>query len=140
MARKAKKLTKKDLAELIGYAPDGDEGRLMHLDLVGAAEAAEEILHVERARIGKWRRNGILLKSGDRIAFPEPITVVTTLAKQKKCSSCSTLYPLDSKACPSCGSKTASETKDNSKLAATPLWWGDDIRDLASALEKSRPK
>lgn len=112
-ARRARKLGKVDLAKLL----NGQGERAMHLDLVGTAEAAEEILGVERARIGKWRRKGILLSNGERIAFPEPITVVTTCAKDEQ-----------------------SGEADHTKLAATPLWWADDIRALAKKLARNRPR
>ena len=113
MTRRPKKLGKGDLAKLIG---DDDASRLMHLDLVGTAEAAEKILHVERARIGKWRRKGILLSTGERIQFPEPILMATTSATNDDGST------------------------DSSKLAATPLWWADDLRDLAKVLARNKPR
>lgn len=119
--RAPKKMGKRELAEAISYAPDGNDERLMHLDLVGTAEAAEEILKVERARIGKWRRKGILLSTGERISFPDPITVVTT---------CAVFPPGHSK----------EGQPDHSKLAASPLWWGDDIRGLAKILSKNKPR
>lgn len=118
--RKPRRLTKRDLSAAFRHVPDGDDGRLMHLDLVGTAEAAEEILHVERARIGKWRRKGILLSDGTRIKFPEPIQVVTTVAKIQ--------------------SGPRKGEPDHSKLAASPLWWGDDIRALAKTLAKNKPR
>lgn len=37
---------------------------ILKLDLVGTAEAALDILHVERPRIGRWRKSGIM---------PEPV-------------------------------------------------------------------
>lgn len=89
----------------------------MHLDLVGTAEAAEQILGVERARIGKWRRKGILLSDGSRITFPAPIHMATTSALIEGTSD-----------------------PDHTKLAATPLWWADDIRALKRTLDKNRPR
>lgn len=112
--RKPKKMGKSELAGALGAL---DAVRLMHLDVVGTAEAAEEILKVERARIGKWRRKGILLSTGERISFPDPISVVTT-----------------------CAVLNGSGDRDHSKLAATPLWWGDDIRALAKVLAKNKPR
>lgn len=144
-ARKPKKLSKADLTKAL----DGQSGRLMHLDLVGTAEAAEQILKVERARIGKWRRNGILLGNGDRIDFPEPITMFTTSAKQNKCDVCGTLYEYvepkagrDPQVCPNCGAndKKATVIPDHTKLAASPLWWADDMRALKKILDKNRPR
>jgi hypothetical protein len=114
--RRPKKLTKRDLIEGMSMFDKDPEGRVMHLDLVGTAEAAEQILHVERARIGKWRRNGILLSSGERIEFPEPISMATTSAKHDDGSA------------------------DHGKLAATPLWWADDIRDLAKIIARNKPR
>lgn len=102
-----KHLSKADLAKLLR---NGQADRLLYIDLVGAAEAAE-LLGVERARIGKWRKNGILLGNGDRVAFPDPIRVVSTVAKVKKTGAL-----------------------DYMKLAASPLWWGDDIRGLAEKI------
>jgi hypothetical protein len=143
-ARKPRKLTKSEL----GKALDGQSDRLMHLDMAGTAEAAE-ILCVERARIGKWRRKTILLSSGDRIDFPEPITMFTTAAKQNKCNNCSTLYEYveprpgrKPEVCPKCGQtdKNATVVPDHSKLAASPLWWADDIRTLKKVLDRDRPK
>lgn len=142
--RKPKKLTKADLTRAL----DGQSARLMHLDLVGTAEAALEILKVERARIGKWRRKGILLSNGERIDFPEPILMVTTAATEKECLSCGTRYEntTTSKVCPNCGApgvnegKDYREVKDFTKLAATPLWWTDDIRALARTLARNKPR
>ena len=112
---KIKPLTREELEDLLG-AENGD--RLLNLDIVGAAEVAERILGVERARIGKWRRNGILLKTGERIQFPEPITVATSVAG----------FPN--------GHKREGKP-DLTKLAATPLWWGDDIRRLKQLLKST---
>jgi len=41
-------------------------------DLLGLAETAE-MLGVERQRIGRWRRLGVVLPDGRRVPFPEPI-------------------------------------------------------------------
>lgn len=114
--RKPRKLTKADLAKRL----NGESDRLMHLDLVGTAEAAEQILQVERARIGKWRRKGILLSDGSRIKFPEPIRMVTTSAHVER--------------------GTQKGEPDHTKLAATPVWWGDDIRALKKVLDKNKPR
>lgn len=105
---KVKHLSKKELGKLLNGSP----GRLLYIDLVGAAEAAS-LLGVERARIGKWRKNGILLKDGERVPFPDAIRVVTTVATNRQTGE-----------------------PDHSKLAASPLWWGDDIRDLATLVQK----
>lgn len=110
---KPKKLGKAELEACL----NGEADRAMHLDLVGTAEAALNILKVERARIGKWRRNGIVLGNGERIQFPEPIRMATTSAT------------LDD-----------DETPDHSKLAATPLWWTSDIVALKKRLAKNKPK
>lgn len=135
--RKPRKLSKADLTKAL----NGDGSRLMHLDLVGTAEAAEEILQVERARIGKWRRKGILLSNGERIMFPDPIFMATTAATEKRCTNCGTLYEKgDKKPCPECGSAEYEIVKDFTKLAATPLWWADDIRALKKKLDKNKPR
>lgn len=134
--RKPRKLNKSDLAKAL----NGQSERLMHLDLVGTAEAAQEILHVERARIGKWRRKGILLSNGERIDFPEPIYQATTAATEKVCNKCATHYDTSKAACPECGSRDCEIVKDYTKLAATPLWWADDIRALKKVLDKNRPR
>jgi predicted RNA-binding Zn-ribbon protein involved in translation (DUF1610 family) len=134
--RKPKKTGKGDLAKIL----DGQADRLMHLDLCGTAEAAEKILHVERARIGKWRRKGILLSTGERVKFPEPILMVTTSALINECSACRTHFPTDKHVCPKCGSKVFTEVEDHTKLAASPLWWTDDITALAKLLAKNKPR
>jgi hypothetical protein len=145
MAVKAKKLGKTELTKLL----NGQHERAMHLDLVGTAEASEKILKVERARIGKWRRKGILLATGERIEFPQPVTLVTTSAKQNRCNGCSSLYEYvepkpgrKPQECPGCGltDADATEVPDHTKLAASPLWWGDDIRALAKTLAKNKPR
>ena len=41
-------------------------------DLLGLAETAE-LLGVERTRIGKWRKLGVVLPDGRRVSFPEPV-------------------------------------------------------------------
>lgn len=33
---------------------------VLELDLVGTAEAADNVLHVERPRIGRWRKAGLM--------------------------------------------------------------------------------
>lgn len=143
--RRPRKLNKRD----IEAALNGDGARAMHLDLVGTAEAALNILNVERARIGRWRRIGILLADGTRIPFPEPIIMATTSAKQNRCDKCGTFYDyVEPKAgrkldgCPNCGAsaKNATVVADHSKLAATPLWWSDDIRALKKLLDKNKPR
>lgn len=144
--RKPKKLTKADLTKVL---KNGQSERLMHLDLVGTAEAAEKILKVERARIGKWRRKGILLSDGSRIDFPEPIFMFTTSAKQNKCGGCGTLYEYvepkpgrKPEICPTCGKPDTQATvvPDFTKLASSPLWWTDDIRALKRILDRNRPR
>lgn len=45
------------------------------LDLFGLVEAAA-LFDVERSRIGKWRHKGVVLQSGERIPFPDPVYVV----------------------------------------------------------------
>lgn len=134
-ARKPKKLGKAELVKAL----NGQGERLMHLDLVGAAEAAD-ILGVERARIGKWRRKGIVLSSGERVDFPEPIRMVTTCAKLRRCADCNTVYALEKRTCPNCGSGASEEISDFTKLAATPLWWAEDIRKFAKLLAKNKPR
>lgn len=133
--RKPKKLGKSELSKAL----NGQGERLMHLDLVGAAEAAE-ILGVERARIGKWRRKGIVLSNGERVDFPAPIRVVTTCAKLRSCVECGTAFALEKRACPKCGSEKSEEITDFTKLAATPLWWAEDIRAFAKRLAKNKPR
>lgn len=115
-------------------------GQTQFLDLVGVAEVSDLILQVERARIGKWRKNGILLSTGERISFPEPIKVLTTAAREKKCTSCRKLYQDRKDECPHCGAKEHKIMVDDTKLAATPLWWGDDIRALADLLVRKKPR
>lgn len=44
-------------------------------DLLGWAEAAE-ILGIEKSRISKWRRRGVVLPDGRRVAFPKPVLVL----------------------------------------------------------------
>jgi hypothetical protein len=70
------------------------------------------ILGVEKPRIGKWRRWGIVTDGG-RIAFPEPIAVTQSAS-------------LDAR---QLGSGW-------NRLAATPLWWADDIRALLPFLRR----
>jgi hypothetical protein len=41
-------------------------------DLVGWAEAAE-LLGVEKSRLSKWRKLGVVLPDGRRIPFPSPV-------------------------------------------------------------------
>jgi hypothetical protein len=41
-------------------------------DLVGTFEAAE-LLEVERQRLSKWRRYGVVLPGGQRVPFPRPL-------------------------------------------------------------------
>lgn len=92
------------------------EKRPKVLDVVGTAELAA-ILGVERARIGKWRKIGILLSNGERISLPPQITMKTTRAKIR-----------------------GTTNLDYTKLAATPLWWGDDARALAARLAEHKPR
>jgi len=42
-------------------------------DLLGLAETAA-ILGVERQRISRWRRLGVVLPDGRRVPFPKPLT------------------------------------------------------------------
>jgi len=42
------------------------------LDVVGTAEAAD-LLGVEKSRISKWRRLGVVLPDGRRVPFPRPV-------------------------------------------------------------------
>jgi Bacteriophage CII protein len=46
------------------------------LDLLGWAEAAE-VLGVEKSRISRWRRLGVVLPDGERVSFPEPVLVLS---------------------------------------------------------------
>ena len=127
-----------------------DTVRVNHLDLVGAAEAALEILGVERARINKWRRKDILLGDGTRIKFPEPITMATTSARLNKCGNCGTVYEYAEpqpkvrprRKCPTCKKSDlhAAVIPDHSKLAATPLWWASDIWALKRLLEEKKTR
>jgi hypothetical protein len=41
-------------------------------DLLGWAEVAEA-LDVEKSRISKWRRLGVVLPDGRRVPFPKPV-------------------------------------------------------------------
>ena len=41
-------------------------------DLLGLAEVAEA-LGVEKSRIGRWRKRGVVLPSGLRVPFPAPV-------------------------------------------------------------------
>lgn len=45
------------------------------LDLLGWAETAE-MLGVEKSRLSRWRRLGVVLPDGQRIPFPEPVLVL----------------------------------------------------------------
>jgi hypothetical protein len=42
------------------------------LDVVGTAEAAE-LLGVEKSRIAKWRKLGVVLPDRTRVRFPDPV-------------------------------------------------------------------
>jgi hypothetical protein len=42
------------------------------LDFVGTAEAAE-LLGVEKSRLSRWRRLGVVLPDGRRVPFPRPV-------------------------------------------------------------------
>jgi hypothetical protein len=55
-------------------------GEKPDLDLMGWAEVAEA-LGVEKSRISKWRRLGVVLPDGRRVPFPPPVLVLraTTL-------------------------------------------------------------
>jgi hypothetical protein len=44
-------------------------------DLLGLAEAAE-VLGVERSRLVRWRRLGVVLPDGRRVPFPQPVLVL----------------------------------------------------------------
>jgi hypothetical protein len=44
-------------------------------DLLGLAETAAT-LGVERSRIGKWRRLGVVIPDGRRVPFPKPVLTV----------------------------------------------------------------
>jgi hypothetical protein len=94
-----------------------DPARPQVLDVVGLAEVAM-ILGVEKPRIGKWRRLGIVTVDGERIPFPTPIAVGLSAAR-----------------------KSERLGKGWDSLAATRLWWADDIRALAVRIRRrSRPR
>jgi hypothetical protein len=40
--------------------------------LLGTAEAAD-LLGVEKSRLSRWRKLGVVLPDGRRVSFPEPI-------------------------------------------------------------------
>jgi hypothetical protein len=62
---------KEPAVAVIKIEPDGTvrvtRPGVLRLDLVGTAEAADDILHVERPRIGRWRKNGVM---------PKPLAVI----------------------------------------------------------------
>ena len=45
------------------------------LDLLGWAETAET-LGVEKSRLSRWRKLGVVLPDGQRVPFPEPVLVL----------------------------------------------------------------
>lgn len=45
---------------------------IFSFDVVGTAEAAE-LLGVEKARLSKWRKLGVVLPDGRRVPFPSPV-------------------------------------------------------------------
>lgn len=41
-------------------------------DLLGTAEVAE-LLGVEKSRLSRWRKLGVVLPDGERVPFPRPV-------------------------------------------------------------------